>query len=172
MRSIRAASTPSGAASRGLAVLVSLEARIAVEGEQEAERRQALFGRRIGEAIDAFRQGRRELSGGERIARRIGSEQGAEERAVFSRQKLQCAGSRLEAAASGEAGCFRADGRLHALPVRSVDKPDRGGFGIRRGERKQDVELLRIVDAPLIMDRASVSTSGRSGPPGHVNGPS
>ena len=76
---------PVGRDEPGLRRRVGLEAVVAVEREQEAERGEIGVARRIGEAIDAFGQRRRELAGGERIARRrvrpVDPEQDAGERA-------------------------------------------------------------------------------------------
>ena len=120
---------------------VGLEASVAVGSEQERERSEIRFVRRMGEAIDALRQGRRELAGEKRIAPgRVGgvdSEQHAREPTPLPGQELQRAGFRLEAAALGEGRSLSADRRLDRAPGVGVDEPDRNGVWRRRGKGLQ-----------------------------------
>ena len=72
--------------------LVGLEAVVAIEREQKAERREIGVSRRIGEPVDAFGQRCRKLARSERIARRrvrfVDPEQDARKRAALAREKL------------------------------------------------------------------------------------
>ena len=124
--------------------LVGLEAVIAIEREQEAERREIGVLRRVGEPVDAFGQRRRELAGGERIARRrlrfVNPEQDAGERAGLAREKLHAPAFRLKAAAFGEGRGGRADRRFDRRPVFRADQPHRRRVGRWRSECEQGLQ--------------------------------
>ena len=142
IRSIRAASTPVGRDEPGLRRRIGLEAGVAVEREQKAERGEVGVGGRIGETIDAFGQRGREFAGGERIARRRAGRFDAEQRRPPSAppspgRSCNRPGLRLEAAALGEGRGRLADRGLHRLPVVGADEPDRNGVGRRQGESGQ-----------------------------------
>ena len=122
----------------GLRRRIGLEPVIPIERQQEAERGEIGVARRVGEAVDAFGERRRELAGGKWIAHRralpIDSEQDAGERPAVARKKLDSPGLRLEPAALGERRRGGADRRFDPLPSMGADQPDRRRLGRRGSE--------------------------------------
>ena len=128
----------------GLGRRIGLEPVIAIVREQEAERGEIGVMRRVGEAVDALRQRRRQLAGGKRIARRralpIDPEQHAGERPAVAGKKLGSSRLRLEPAALGERGRSGADRRFDLVPIVAVDQPDRRRFRRRGSKSVQGVK--------------------------------
>ena len=106
---------------------------LAIAGEligagREGQRREPRVVRRIGEAVDAGRQGVDQLAGPERVEHVAGAfdaEQNAGELAVELRQQQQFAGLGFKADGSGESALALAERFQDRLAIVGVDEPDR-----------------------------------------------